>query len=158
MQKVPRIAILSFPGNNGEVESMRVIRRVGMEAIYFRWNDDRAKLNDVDGYFIPGGFSYEDRGRSGMVAARDPLMEYIGAEAQAGKVVIGNIGSPGRMEYSVLGDTVNLAFRLEPHAPPNGIAASESAYQAIGDEFPRAEEAQEDVRGFGILKFWKLVV
>ncbi|NOS67123.1 MAG: phosphoribosylformylglycinamidine synthase I, partial [Candidatus Peribacteraceae bacterium] len=86
---MPRIAIVSFPGNNGEVESMRVIRRVGMEPVFFRWNDDRAKLKDVDGYFIPGGFSYEDRGRSGMVAARDPLMEFIKDEADAGKVVIG---------------------------------------------------------------------
>lgn len=87
--KIPRIAIVSFPGNNGEVESMRVIRRVGMEPVFFRWNDDRAKLKDVDGYFIPGGFSYEDRGRSGMVAARDPLMEFIKSEADTGKVVIG---------------------------------------------------------------------
>ncbi len=87
--RTPVIAIVSFPGNNGEVESMRVIRRVGMEPVFFRWNDDRAKLKDVDGYFIPGGFSYEDRGRSGMVAARDSLMEFIGAEASTGKVVIG---------------------------------------------------------------------
>ena len=89
MNRIPRIAIVSFPGNNGEVESMRVIRKVGMEAQYFRWNDDRKKLKDVDGYFIPGGFSYEDRGRSGMVAARDPLMEFIRSEADSGKVVIG---------------------------------------------------------------------
>ncbi|MBM3227397.1 phosphoribosylformylglycinamidine synthase I [Candidatus Peribacteria bacterium] len=86
----PRIAIVSFPGNNCEVESLRAISQSGMEALFFRWNDDRAKLKDVDGYFIPGGFSYEDRGRSGMVAARDPLMEFIGQEADAGKVVIGN--------------------------------------------------------------------
>lgn len=87
--RVPRMAIISFPGSNGEVESMRVIRKVGMEPIFFRWNDDRAKLRDVDGYFIPGGFSYEDRGRSGMIAAHDPLMQFIGSEADAGKVVIG---------------------------------------------------------------------
>jgi len=60
-----------------------------MEAVFFRWNDDQSKLKDVDGYFIPGGFAYEDRGRSGMVAARDSLMDFIGAEADAGKVVIG---------------------------------------------------------------------
>ena len=87
--RIPRIAIVSFPGNNGEVESMRVIRRVGMEPVFFRWNDDRSQLKDVDGYFIPGGFSYEDRGRSGMVAARDPLMDFIRSEAESGKVVIG---------------------------------------------------------------------
>jgi phosphoribosylformylglycinamidine synthase len=85
----PRIAIVSFPGNNGEVESMRVIRKVGMEPVFFRWNDDRSLLDTIDGYFIPGGFSYEDRGRSGMVAARDPLLDFIGQEAERGKVVIG---------------------------------------------------------------------
>lgn len=85
-----RIAVISFPGNNCEVESLRAIKQAGMEAVFFRWNDDRTKLKDVDGYFIPGGFSYEDRGRSGMVAARDPLMELIKQEAASGKVVIGN--------------------------------------------------------------------
>jgi phosphoribosylformylglycinamidine synthase len=86
----PRIAVVSFPGNNCEVESMRAVKQAGMDAIFFRWNDDREKLASVDGYFIPGGFSYEDRGRSGMVAARDPLMDFIGQEAERGKVVIGN--------------------------------------------------------------------
>ncbi|MEK7562817.1 MAG: phosphoribosylformylglycinamidine synthase I [Patescibacteria group bacterium] len=86
----PHIAVISFPGNNCEVESLRAVKQTDMEAVFFRWNDDRSKLKDVDGYFIPGGFSYEDRGRSGMVAARDPLMEFIGQEAEKGKVVIGN--------------------------------------------------------------------
>ena len=87
---VPRIAVVSFPGNNCEVESLRAVKDAGMEAIFFRWNEDRSRLKDVDGYFIPGEFSYEDRGRSGMVAARDPLMDFIGQEAEKGKVVIGN--------------------------------------------------------------------
>lgn len=85
-----KIAVVSFPGNNCEVESLRAMKQAGMEAVFFRWNDDRSKLEDVDGYCIPGGFSYEDRGRSGMVAARDPLMEFIGQEAEQGKVVIGH--------------------------------------------------------------------
>ncbi len=86
----PLVAVVSFPGNNCEVESLRAVRRAGMEALPFRWNGDRALLEDVDGYFVPGGFSYEDRGRSGMVAGRDPLMDFIGREAEMGKVVIGN--------------------------------------------------------------------
>lgn len=86
----PRIAVVSFPGNNCEVESIRSVKEAGMEAIFFRWNDDTCKLEDVDGYFLPGGFAYEDRGRSGMAAARDPVLEFIGREAAAGKVVIGN--------------------------------------------------------------------
>jgi phosphoribosylformylglycinamidine synthase subunit PurQ / glutaminase len=85
-----RIAVVSFPGNNCEVESIRALKRVGIEPLFFRWNDDRAKLQGVDGYVIPGGFSYEDRGRAGMIAARDPLLDFIGREASDGKVVIGN--------------------------------------------------------------------
>ncbi len=61
-----------------------------MEAAFFRWNDDTRKIEDCQGYFIPGGFSYEDRGRSGMVAARDPLMGFLKEQANEGKVIIGN--------------------------------------------------------------------
>ncbi len=86
----PRIAVVSFPGNNCEVESIRAVRAAGMEPVFFKWNDDHKKLEDIDGYFIPGGFSYEDRGRAGMVAARDPLLQWIVEEAERGKVVIGN--------------------------------------------------------------------
>lgn len=85
-----KVAVLSFPGNNCEVESLRSIRRCGMEAVFFKWNDSHDKLSDIDGYFIPGGFSYEDRGRAGMVAARDPLLAFLAEEAANGKVIIGN--------------------------------------------------------------------
>jgi len=88
--KIPKIAIVSFPGNNCEVESIRAIAANGMEPLFFRWNADISKLSDVDGYFIPGGFSYEDRGRAGMIAANDPLLQHIKEEAAKGKVVIGN--------------------------------------------------------------------
>src|SRR3989344_3230161 len=84
------IAVISFPGNNCEVESMRSVKDAGMQPLFFRWNDDVMKLKDVDGYFIPGGFSYEDRGRSGMVAGRDKIMQFVSEEAARGKPVIGN--------------------------------------------------------------------
>ena len=89
---MPTIAILSFPGNNCEVESLRAIRNAGMEAKFYKWNDpiEKLKKENIDGYFIPGGFSYEDRGRAGMVAARDPVLAFLAEEAADGKVIIGN--------------------------------------------------------------------
>ena len=78
----PRIAIVSFPGNNGDTENLRCFWRNGFDAFVFRWNDSREKLEDVDGYFIGAGFSFEDRGRAGMVAARDPLFQFLHKEAE----------------------------------------------------------------------------
>ncbi len=91
-----KIAIILFPGTNCHEESFRAIKKAGMEPEYFRWNDDYEKLEIFAGYFIPGGFSYEDRVRSGAIAGCDPIMKVIKKEAEAprgaqggGKPVIG---------------------------------------------------------------------
>ena len=66
-----KIAIIQFPGSNCEVESLRAVRQAGMEAEEFMWNRDPRDLANFDGYFIVGGFSYEDRSRAGAIAALD---------------------------------------------------------------------------------------
>jgi len=60
-----------------------------MKPEIFRWNDNKRKLKNYDAFIIPGGFSYEDRGRSGIIASKDPIMESIKKEADNGKIVFG---------------------------------------------------------------------
>src|SRR3989338_6175336 len=127
--KKPLIAIPSFPGSNGEVDNMKVLRRTGFDCFVFRWNDSLEKLKDVDGYFFGAGFSYEDRGRSGMVAARDPLFKFMHAEAERGKVIIGNCnGAQVLVESGLipLGDCLRMC--LARHAIQN----DDGSYKSLG--------------------------
>ena len=88
-----KFAVISFPGTNCEAEAIRAFKRNNMEAELVLWNDpgllDGLRCEEFDGYCLAGGFSYEDRGRSGIVAAQDPIMKVISKEADAGKVVLG---------------------------------------------------------------------
>jgi len=63
--------------------------RVGLNPIEFLWNEPTEKLTNFDGYVIVGGFAYEDRSRSGVIAALDPIMKQIKTEAEKGKPVLG---------------------------------------------------------------------
>ncbi len=54
-----------------------------------------------------------------------------------GEMVSGNIGSVSlrRLDYTVIGDTVNVAQRLQSTAKPNQILISELTYQQIKESF-----------------------
>ena len=52
-----------------------------------------------------------------------------------GFCTVGNFGSESRMDYTVLGKTVNLAARLEAAAPAGGILVAEETALLIQHEF-----------------------
>jgi phosphoribosylformylglycinamidine synthase subunit PurQ / glutaminase len=88
MQKTPKIAVMYFPGNNCEKETRERCLEVGMQADIVRWNS-KEDLSAYQGFIIPGGFSYEDRVRAGVIAAKEKIMGRIREEASDGKLLLG---------------------------------------------------------------------
>jgi hypothetical protein len=60
---------------------------------------------------------------------------------------VGNFGSTDRMDYTIIGNEVNLAARLEEHADPDGILLSYETYALVRDRVTAEEWPAIEVKG-----------
>jgi adenylate cyclase len=77
-----------------------------------------------------------------------PVIE-MGVGIHTGELVAGNIGTAERMEYTVIGDTVNVSARLESLTKEfqRPILISKSTAELLGDEVDLEEVSTIEVRG-----------
>jgi len=64
-----------------------------------------------------------------------------------GLVVVGSIGNDLRMDYTAMGDTINLASRLEAFAKPGTILVSDNTYRLIKNKFDFVSMRKFQVKG-----------
>ena len=83
------IAYIEFPGSNTENETANILKKHGMSPHPHPWNEPPRLLSEYAGYVILGGFSFEDRSRSGIIASMEPVMDEIKKQALLGKPVLG---------------------------------------------------------------------
>jgi adenylate cyclase len=65
-----------------------------------------------------------------------------------GYCTVGNFGSEDRMDYTIIGNEVNLASRLQSHAEPGGILITHETYSLVKDIAPAEEQKPAHIRGF----------
>lgn len=115
----PNIAVILFPGINMELEMVEACVAAGMDASIVRWNEIE-RIASFDGYIIGGGFSFEDRVRSGVVAAQEPMMDALRVEAEKGKPILGVCNGCQILIESGLVPNVNggVEFGMAPNKNP----------------------------------------
>lgn len=83
-----KVAIIQFPGTNCDYDSLHVLQNVLKVDASIFWHMSEG-LEKFDAIIIPGGFSYGDHLRSGIIAAKSNLISNIRDFASAGKPVLG---------------------------------------------------------------------
>jgi phosphoribosylformylglycinamidine synthase I len=83
-----KAGIVVFPGSNCDRDVYQVLNDViGIRAQYV-WHTENS-IDDYDALILPGGFSYGDRLRAGVIAAQSPIVEVIKKRADEGLPILG---------------------------------------------------------------------
>jgi len=83
-----RAGIVVFPGSNCDRDVHHILNDVvGINAQYI-WHTEES-IDEYDALILPGGFSYGDRLRAGVIAAQSPIVESIKKKAQEGLPILG---------------------------------------------------------------------
>lgn len=110
------VAVIRFGGSNCDRDTVEALEYLGIDAELVWFADGLPP--DPSGVILPGGFSYGDYLRAGVMAARTPIMEQIKEAAAAGVPVLGicngaQIGSESGLTPGVFTTNESARFQCE---------------------------------------------
>ena len=83
-----KVGVVVFPGSNCDRDMFHVLTDVfHLDAEYF-WHEKGLSEN-IDAIVLPGGFSYGDRLRAGVIAAHSPIIKDVKKMAEKGIPILG---------------------------------------------------------------------
>ena len=107
---------------------------------------------DTEDYIYKAILTAWDIVRGGDRIEKEYLERYgksvgFGVGINCGPGVVGNIGCDFRMDYTVIGDTVNTAARLEANAPKGTVYISEYVYEQVKERIIVDEVGEIPLKG-----------
>ena len=85
---IVKVGVIVFPGSNCDRDMFHVLTDVfHLNAQYF-WHE-KGLPHDIDAVVLPGGFSYGDRLRAGVIAANSPVIKDVKKLATKGIPILG---------------------------------------------------------------------
>ncbi|HET6457438.1 MAG TPA: phosphoribosylformylglycinamidine synthase subunit PurQ [Nitrosopumilaceae archaeon] len=83
-----KVAVVVFPGSNCDRDMHHVLSDVFKLKTELVWHTDELPKN-IDAIVLPGGFSYGDRLRAGVIAAHSPVISDVKKMAEKGMPILG---------------------------------------------------------------------
>src|SRR6266540_203030 len=135
-----------------------------MSKAVFRYEDTIAQLQgDAMLAFFGAPVAHEDDPERAVRAALDMITETdefarqlkaergidfrIRAGINSGPVLVGNVGSDLRYEYTALGDAMNVAARMEAAADPGTVLITDSTHRLVSNAFETEDLGEIAVKG-----------
>ena len=82
------VGVIVFPGSNCDRDMFHVLSDVFHLNVEYCWHDKPLPKN-LDAVVLPGGFSYGDRLRAGVIAAHSPIIQDVKKIAEKGIPILG---------------------------------------------------------------------
>ena len=83
-----KVGVIVFPGSNCDRDMHHVLTDVFNLNAEFYWHEKNLP-SDIDAVVLPGGFSYGDRLRAGVIAAHSPIISDVKKLSEKGIPILG---------------------------------------------------------------------
>jgi len=83
-----KVGVVVFPGSNCDRDMFHVLTDVFSLTTQYFWHENGLPKN-IDAVILPGGFSYGDRLRAGVIAAHSPIIHDVQKMAEKGIPILG---------------------------------------------------------------------